>query len=237
MNFLENEFIKVSITSKGAELKSVFDKKNTYEFLWQANETIWGRTAPVLFPVIGKCFNNELLIHGKLYPMSQHGFARDMNFEVIEKTESKIIFQLVSSNETLLKFPFHFDLRLSYTLIKNKIVGGYEILNTGNEMLYFSIGAHPGFNLPTKKLTDYFIEFDQTETDERYLLNEGLLNGKTETVFKGTKIELDKILFDKDAIVLKNLQSKKIKLQSKNSTFSIELQCDSFPYFGIWSKK
>ena len=104
--------------------------------LWQADEQIWGRTAPILFPVVGKCFNNELLINEKKYAMPQHGFGRDMNFEVFRKTESQIIFRLASTDKTFLKYPFHFDLHLIYTLSKNKIECGYEVIKCVEK--YFS---------------------------------------------------------------------------------------------------
>ena len=238
MIFLENEYLKVGVSAKGAELKSVMDKKSGYEFLWQADEQIWGRTAPILFPVVGKPFNNELLINGKTYPMAQHGFARDMIFEVFEKSKTMIIFRLVSNQQTLAVYSYLFDLRLSYTIHENTIECGYEVINNGNETMFFSIGAHPGFNLPTKKLTDYFLSFEQDENDERFLLSDGLLNGKSESIFKTKKlIDLDIKLFDKDAIVLKNIQSRKIQLKSKQSNFAIQMNFDSFPYFGIWSKK
>jgi len=171
--------------------------------------------------------------------MPQHGFARDMNFEVFRKTDSQIIFRLTSTDETFLKYPFHFNLHLIYTLFENKIECGYEVINSGNETLYFSIGGHPGFNLPTKKLTDYFLEFDHRDENAlRFLLNDGILNENTETVLQNEKvIELNKNLFEKDAIVFKNLSSKKINLKSKITAFNIEMEFEDFPYFGIWSKK
>ena len=238
MNFLENEQLKVSISSKGAELKSIIHKQSNFEFLWQADANIWGRIAPILFPVVGKPFNNQLLVDGNLYEMPQHGFARDWHFEVIENTPSKIVFSLTSTTETLNIYPFHFDLRLSYTLTENTVECGYEVINCGTDKMFFSIGAHPGFNLPSKNLNDYFIEFEAEENDQRYLLTDGLLNGISETILlQSNKLELDKSLFDKDAAVLKNLKSKKIKLCSKTSHHKIEMTWNDFAYLGIWSKK
>ena len=238
MIFLENEFLKIAIASKGAELKSVIDKKNNFEFLWQADPTIWRRTSPILFPVVGKPFNDQLFINGKLYEMPQHGFARDMDFELLERSESQLIFHLVSSDATFLKFPFRFELRLIYTLTKNTLECGYEVKNIGNERMCFSIGAHPAFSLPTYDLNDYNIEFEKIEHAERFLLTDGLLNNKTEPVFRKERlIELDKSLFDNDAIVFKDIQSNKIKLRSKRSSYEIEMRFKDFQYFGIWCKK
>ena len=216
----------------------MINKKKGDEMMWQAEGSVWGRTAPILFPVVGKPFNNELLIDGKLYSMPQHGFARDMQFEVFEKSEKQIIFRLLSNEKTLSIFPFYFDLRLGYTLAKNTVRCGYEVKNIGNDTMYFSIGAHPGFALPTQKLENYFIEFEQEENAERVLLSDGLVNGETEHILNNNHILLlDHSLFQKDAIVFKNLRSKKIILCSKISPFKIEMTWDDFPFLGIWCKK
>lgn len=236
MLVIQNSRIKASFNSKGAELKSLM--MNGIELIWQADPKVWGRSAPVLFPVVGKPANNQLLIGEQLYPMTQHGFARDMDFEVFEKHEDKIVFRLLSNDETLMVYPFHFDIRLSYRLNGNAIECGYEVRNTGREIMFFSIGAHPGFNLPSKKLNDYIIEIECKENTGRFLLSDGLLNGKSESVLKNSSsIQLDSTLFEKDAIVFKNLKSQKIMLKSKLSNFKIEMNCVDFPFFGIWSKK
>lgn len=238
MNILENDFLSIAIASKGAELKSVVDKNKGYEFLWQAEESIWGRTAPVLFPVVGKPFNNELLINEKNYAMPQHGFARDMNFEVYSQSKQQLVFRLVSNEETFAKFPFHFELLLSYTLVERSIVCGYEVKNTDAKKMYFSIGAHPGFKLPTNKLDDYVIKFDQPENAERVLLSDGLLNNKQEKVLDTDQvILLHHSLFDKDAIVFKHLHSNSLTLASKHTSYAIKMAFEGFPYYGIWCKK
>ncbi len=235
---LENNQLKIEIALKGAELKNVLDKVSNFEFMWQANDASWGRTAPILFPVVGKPFNNELLIDDNVYAMPQHGFARDMDFKVIEKSNTKVVFSLFSNAETRKIFPFDFELQLSYSLIENAIEFGYEVKNMGGEKMYFSIGAHPGFNLPSKKMTDYFLEFEYHENAQRYLLEDGLLNGQSEPILENqNKIHLDKNLFDKDAIVLKNINSKKMTLASTISPFKVEMSWNNFPYFGVWSKK
>jgi galactose mutarotase-like enzyme len=161
-----------------------------------------------------------------------------MDFKVIEQSNTKVVFSLLSNAETRVIFPFDFELQLSYSLIENAIEFGYEVKNRGSEKMYFSIGAHPGFNLPSKKMTDYFLEFECHENTQRYLLDDGLLNGQSETILDNQNtIHLDKKLFDKDAIVLKNINSKKIILGSIVSSFKIEMSWDHFPYFGVWSKK
>ena len=86
MTTLENDQLRVSIRPKGAELTSIFHKSSGIEHLWQADPTVWGWHAPNLFPVVGGCLNNQLLIDGTAYPMERHGFARQSLFETTEST-------------------------------------------------------------------------------------------------------------------------------------------------------
>jgi galactose mutarotase-like enzyme len=236
MVFLHNNFLKVGIDPLGAELKSVTDGKR--EYMWSGDPAIWGRTAPVLFPIVGKANNNELLIGDKNYPISQHGFARDMEFKVMEQDAQHVVFSLTSSETTKEIYPYDFELRIGYALRETSVTCSYEVTNIGHQLLYFAIGAHPGFSLPRPDLNDYVIEFEQEESVPRYLLTEGLLNGKTEPVLnKSAMLPLDISLFDKDALVFKGLKSKRIAFKSKASSFKIEVEWDDFPYLGIWCKK
>ena len=84
-------------------------KYKDYEYLWQADSKFWGRHAPVLFPIVGKLKNNECTIKGETYNMSQHGFARDMDFEVFAQTENSITLMLTNNEETMKKYPYEFE--------------------------------------------------------------------------------------------------------------------------------
>jgi galactose mutarotase-like enzyme len=235
MNSISNEWICATFSPKGAELKSL-EVEGT-EYLWTGDEKIWNRSAPILFPVVGKPFGNELLISGKSYTMPQHGFARDREFELIEQTEDAMLFRLVSDAGTLPSYPYHFDLRLGYRLMGKTLECSYEVKHTGSGDMYFSIGAHPGFRLPTGRLSDYTLVFEHPEEAERYLLHDGLLSGQTEPVLRhSTELGLDPSLFAKDALVFKQLRSKKITLMSRQSSYAVDLAWDDFPYLGIWCK-
>ena len=89
---LFNDYIEIQIKSKGAELCSL--KKENLEYLWQGDEKFWARHAPVLFPIVGKLIDDEYILNDKTYKMSQHGFARDCDFELIKKTENSLSFKL-----------------------------------------------------------------------------------------------------------------------------------------------
>lgn len=233
---LKNDQLEVRINAVGAELKSVIMQGT--ERIWQADPAYWNRSAPVLFPVVGKPFHEELLIDGKSYPMPQHGFARNQQFEITEQSDTHSVFRLHADAQTKAQYPYDFALELSYRLDGATLHCGYKVYNYGAAPMYFSIGAHPGFNLPSGKMSDYVIAFGHEEDAERFLLSDGLLDGRTEPVLHRSKeIALSTAWFDKDALVFKHLRSQKVMLRDRHSDFGVTVAWDNFPYLGIWSKK
>lgn len=235
---ITNGVFTATISTLGAELKSVKSVANNHEFMWQADADIWPRTAPVLFPIVGKVKNDLLRVNSKTYPLSQHGFARDLPFSIAEQTESKAVFKLIYSDATLQKYPYDFKLLLSYEWQNNELVCGYEVHNLGVVDMPFSIGAHPGFVLPGAHLNEWKLLFDKPESLSRHLLQDGLFNHETEDlVTQSNELQLSVELFDKDAIVFKNMQSSILTLVHDKSNYTIKMRFDGFPYFGIWTKK
>jgi galactose mutarotase-like enzyme len=237
---IENEFFRVEVNSSGAELMSVFSKTVNKELLWQGDKQWWPRKAPVLFPIVGKLKNDTYSFNGNQYQLAQHGFARDKNFTLIGSDEQKLIYALESDNDTLQKYPFRFRLILTYELKERSLITHYKVENHDKQPMYFSIGAHPGFICPLytdQTLNDYYLEFEHKEQLERYLLENGCLNGQTESIGTDTRIlELNEDQFAKDAIVLKNLQSQSLVLRNKKNSYSLKMTFKDFPYFGIWKK-
>jgi galactose mutarotase-like enzyme len=238
METIENNSLLITISTLGAELKSIYAKERQQEYLWQGSPDWWPRRAPVLFPIVGKLNNNVYRVNGKVFSLPQHGFARDNEFVVGERGADTIEFVLKSGNELLQNYPFPFELRIRYSLEGPQLHVRYDVENKGSQRMYFSIGAHPGFPLQSgETLSDYYIEFEKAETLDRHLLDEGLFNGKTERVISNEKIlSLNNDLFAKDAIVFKGMQSTWLFLRSRKSDYRLKFSCEGFPYFGIWSK-
>ena len=111
---LKNEELTLEIASHGAEMRSLKDNQTGQEYLWDADPAFWKRTSPVLFPLVGNYRDKESIYEGKTYSMSQHGFARDMDFTVTEEAESEIWFELHETPETKEKYPFDFCLSIGY---------------------------------------------------------------------------------------------------------------------------
>ncbi|MCW3076395.1 MAG: hypothetical protein JWO32_1004 [Bacteroidetes bacterium] len=236
---LNSSHLKVIINQKGAELSSVTDKNNI-EFIWQADKEVWPRHAPVLFPIVGKLKGDQAFYEGKTCKLSQHGFARDMDFELISSSSNSATFQLASSAETINKYPFEFVFEITYQLNESELITTYKVKNPGSAPLLFSVGAHPGFNCPLNKdetFEDYFLEFE-TNTLSQTLLQDGLLSENISTLnLENNQLPLSVALFDKDALVFENDQINKISLRSKKSKHSVTMTCQGWPYFGIWTKK
>ena len=231
---IQNQAIKAVIKTKGAELSSL--QKEDKNYIWEINSEFWNKTSPILFPIVGALKNGEYFYGGNIYKLSRHGFARDFEFEVIENSENTVVFSLKSNEETLKVYPFHFELQLSYILEGNKLVVKYEIINRSSEKMYYSIGAHPAFNIDGN-FEDFSLIFDDEKDLETYKLEKDLFSGKTEILkLNGNVLPLQYELFEEDALVFKNFATKSLTL-AKNNESVMKVSFPDFPYLGIWTKK
>ncbi|MFN8416882.1 MAG: aldose 1-epimerase family protein [Cytophagaceae bacterium] len=243
MFVLENDLLKVSATTLGAELLEIIYKPTGVNYLWSGDPAIWGRRAPVLFPIVGKVKDNKYTYKGNPYSLPQHGFARDKEFIVKEQSLDSITFSLTSDTTTLTIYPFQFELQITYKIEKAKLSTIYKVINKDSGDMYYSIGAHPGFTCPLaldELYTDYQLVFNKKEKLSRILLQGGLRSKESESVTLENDqqtLPLNKDLFEvKDAIVVQHLNSDVIRLESKNHSHGLEFSFKNYPWFGIWSK-
>jgi len=238
---LENEYLKVNVNAFGAQLSSIVDKADGLEHIWQANPAVWPYHAPNLFPIVGGCINNSILVDGQTYPISRHGFARTSSFKKIESSPNHAQFALRYNEETLKSYPYKFEFQVVYHLNKNQLRILYKVINLDDKTIYFSVGGHPAFNVPFtdgENYDDYYLDFEQDENPPAHLLSaNGFFNGETKnTHIKEGKLFLNHDLFTADALVFKNLASRKIKIKSTQHNKSIELNFPHFNYLGLWAK-
>ena len=240
MVVLENDKLKVTIKLKGAELSSVVDKQTGVEYIWQGNPDIWAYHAPNLFPVVGQVKENKLHINGQEYNLNRHGFARTSNFRRIESTPNHAVFSLAYDEETLKIYPYKFELEIVYHLSGNQIHVLYKVVNKEDHKIYFSIGVHPGFNVPLEEgevYEDYYIQFEKDEDLVASTLSDkGLFNGRHKEILKGNKLPLASDLFNEDALVFKNINSRSVELRNNSGTKYVKLDFPQFKELGIWSK-
>lgn len=231
---LENEKIKVVIESKGAELESLFDKTTGFEYMWQKDAKFWGKSSPVLFPFVGSLKEQKFSYEGKEYNIdTRHGFARDNQFVVSSKGENFIEFLFESNEETKEKYPFDFKLYLKYSLEEKELKLEYRVENLTDGEMYFSIGAHPAFNIFSKDGGNY-IEFEKDEEGKSLVVDGNFISDKIKDVFQGKIFNFnDNIL--KDTIIFEKTNSKKVWLKSKKDSKVLEFDYSGFEYIAFWS--
>lgn len=234
---LENEYLKIDIEDKGAQLQSVKSKKSGVEYLWQGDEKYWTGRAPVLFPICGRLYGGKYTYLGKEYKMDIHGFIKDSSLTVVENTEKSVTFLLSANEDTKAIYPFLFEFYVEYCLNGNRLDVKYIIKNTGDNDIPFSFGYHAGFNVPFnhgEKFDDYYLEFDKNEQEKIVLSDDLLYTDKRETVLlTDKKLPLKHELFDNDGIFFE-ANSGVVKLKSvKNDNF-IEVSFSDMTAVGFW---
>lgn len=238
---IENNMLKVRISSKGAEIQSVLGKDSDHEYMWQADPKIWGRHAPVLFPIVGRLKNDQYTYQGKTYHMGQHGFARDQDFAVEHQTADSITFLLKDNEETRKQYPFKFELRVNYNLLNNLIEENFSVSNKSEQEMIFGIGGHPGFNVPVNvemKKSDYYFAFQPSKPRIQIPLKAPYLDWENRSLAStDSLIELSDDLFKDDALIfMMRGVNNKISLRTDKNHFHINVWTRNAPFVGIWSQ-
>jgi len=240
MVVLENEFLKVTLCSKGAELTSLVDKITQTEYIWQADESVWNFHAPNLFPVVGGLNNNTLHVDGTSYPMNRHGFARTSVFRRLESAPDHAKFSLDYNEGTFKVYPYKFEFQVVYHLSERSLKVMYKVINKDEKDVYFSVGAHPAFNVPLvegEAYEDYYFQFEVEEDLDTHLSSAtGLLTGKKEKAFIGDKLRLTKDMFNNDALIFKDIKSRSVTLTNTAGTKHVKIDFPHFIQLGLWAK-
>jgi len=240
MHTLENDVLTIEVSEHGAELQSIYHKNNEKEYLWQGDSEYWSRRSPILFPIVGKLANNSYYVKGRDYHLTQHGFARDLDFELIEKTDNKLKFMLKANEKTMLIYPYDFKLTVSYYLEDSKISVKYKVYNNSTELMYFSIGAHPALNtnLSENGIEDYYLDFGHELTLNTKIIDKevGLMSFDEEVILeRAQNLDLKYYMFKNDALVFEDINE--VTLKNKINDEEIQLKCEGFPLLGIWTAK
>ncbi|ENG8182397.1 aldose 1-epimerase family protein [Listeria monocytogenes] len=239
---LENEVLLVEMKTAGAELTRIFHKDTGLEYLWNADSKFWGRHSPVLFPTVGRLVEDTYLVDRKPYHLGQHGFARDRDFQVVEQTEKSVRFELDADEDSLAVYPYKFKLSIIYTIEKNTVAVSYEVENTDNKRIYFSIGAHPAFNLPLTDGTtfeDYYLDFGTEENLETLCLEGPYRSGEIKKVVDEAAryLPLNYDLFKNDALIFEALKQKEMTIKSDKTPHFVKVSFPEFPFVGVWTAK
>lgn len=239
---IKNSILQVVISNIGAEIHGVKSLHSNYEYIWQANPDVWQRHAPILFPIVGKLKNNQYTFQGKTYQMAQHGFARDMAFEVEQHTAESITFLLTDTAQTREIYPFKFELRVNYNLLNNLLEENFSITNKSDYEMIFGIGGHPGFNIPTSSViskSDFYFSTKPSLTRVQIpIKSNGLLDWSNRSLAStNSLITLSEHLFKNDALVFElHGHDNRISLKTDTSNYHVNVWMRDAPFVGIWSQ-
>jgi galactose mutarotase-like enzyme len=181
---------------------------------------------PILFPIAGQLSNGTYEWEGKTYSMNNHGFARNLPWEVVQTdTENKasITLKLISNEQTKASYPFDFEVVYTYTLEAGQLTIDQEYKNTGNQPMPMYPGFHPYFKTNEKDLSY------QTDATQLYDYNDHQVKE-----FTG-RLDVTNL---KEAVVLLDASQTNISFQPSPLTKQIMLDYDeSFKYVMVWTEQ
>ena len=231
----ENDFFTLAVKEMGAELNSLKSKKTGIEYIWFGDESIWYGQAPILFPIVGRLIEDKYTLNGVEYTMPKHGFARKTDFTLLSKDEDSMTFILSESAATKAIYPYDFDLIVTYTLEENRLRVSHDVVNKNEDVMYFSLGAHPAFNCAIGDI----LRFDEKETlatEKIDLVHSLRLPDRIPVLSNETDIVITKDIFNEDALILSGIKSENITLCSNTHDRTVTFNLGGAPYLGIWAK-
>ncbi len=238
---INNGYLKVKVNSIGAEMKSIVTVDDNHEYMWCSDPAFWERSAPILFPTVGSLKDGKFFYEGKEYKLPQHGFIRNMEFELIEQAANMLVLRQQYNEQTLTNYPFKYRLDVKYLLEGKTISITFTVKNLDeNNDMYFSLGTHPAFNLPLEdglSKEDYYINFNNDNIIENYPVCNALIGTEPSPIkLDNGKLHLSGELFEKDALVLKTFKSSVLSYRSGKSSRSVDVSLDGFDFLALWSK-
>lgn len=238
---LRSDLLTVQADTLGAQLISIRTHQGV-ELLWQADPAVWGRHAPLLFPIIGRLRDGKYTVDGQEFSISQHGFGRDSMFQVVEQSERSVTFQLEESPETLANYPFAFRLQVTYTLEGGKLTKTHTVLNRSDTAMYYELGGHDGFCttlLPGETMEDYYLEFSGLTELVPFGMDERNFCTHSDRVYPleaGGRMPLPPQVFGLDTVILENMPVHQVTLANRKNPIRLTMEFDQFDYLGIWTK-
>lgn len=233
MNYiLKNESLTVTISDAGAEILSIINESGD-EVIHQGCD-VYPKHCPICFPVIGGFPDGIYSYNNKSYKIDFHGFAGSSVFEAVKVSNTEISFKISSNEETFKAFPFHFDLYVNYTLKGKDLITEYIIKNTGDDVMYYSVGSHTGYKLE-KGLKEYKVKFQREEDNlgVKLLTEHGLFT--VAHILKNGVMQLDDALFEKGPFTLTDLSSDYLILEGNDGKEIAKLDFSEFKYVTFWS--
>lgn len=238
---LTNDVLAVVIDTHGAELQSIDNIRTGRHYLWHGDKAYWGRRSPVLFPIVGSLWDGTFRMDGKEYGLGQHGFARDMEFAVMENVpENEAWFVLEANDETMMKYPRNFRLEIGYSLIGERVTVMWRVVNNDALRMSFQIGAHPAFNYPDFSSADPIHAYFTTDGGKilysQIIAEKGCIGDETMEVKADSDglVPVTGATYSRGALIFADNQVHRVSMLSKDKRPYVTLMF-SAPLVGLWS--
>ena len=230
---INNGYYSADINSIGAELTSL--KHRGKEYMWQGEH--WRGHAPVLFPIVGRV-NGEVEYKGREYAMPKHGFIKDRELSVIDKTESSVTLEYKSDERDYEIYPFLFIFRAHFALLDNGLKVDFEVESLDEKPMVHQFGWHPAFTLFGEgDIENFTLDFGESVAPQKHLLTPAkFVSGETcPFPLADGKYKLsEKEIYTDDTIILSGTNGI-VTLESPDTPESLTLTyTDNLPYLAIW---
>lgn len=232
--------LRAVVSARGAELQAL-ETADGRPLLWSGDPTWWTGRAPLLFPIVGRVQDDEILVEGRRYPLKQHGFARTHDFTPVSANDTHCSFVLTASAGTRAVYPFAFALQVHYEITGDTLaVRAVVTNNESRRVMPFSFGFHPALLWPLRAGTqrdDHALIFSHAETASIARPTDGFLSATRQRnpVGDGRTLALRDELFSDGALIFDSLTSDTIMYRS-GGALSVRISFKGMPHLGVWSK-
>ncbi|WP_232630363.1 aldose 1-epimerase family protein [Methylobacterium sp. Leaf118] len=227
------------IALKGAE--PVSWRVEDRDYLWNGDPEHWNRHAPWLFPVVGASAGGAVRVGGVRYPMAQHGFARDLPFTVVARSDDAVTLRLEDDAATRAHYPFPFQFEVTARVAPRSLSFDLTVRNQGAEPLPYGLGFHPAFPWPfaggeRRAGGGYAVVFEAPERPFVPEVGEGglLVRAERALPLAGDRLDLDPELFT-EALVFLNAKSRALRFVAPGGR-SIAMRVEDFPHLAVWTR-
>ena len=225
------------IAELGAEARGW--RIGTTELLWPGDPAIWPEISPILFPVVGWT-RDGARVGGQQFALGLHGFARRQTFAVERREPDFVRLAMRDDAETRAVYPFAFHFAVEHRLGDGLWQTTLEVANSGETLMPYACGLHPGFNWPfgAASRAGAAIQFAEAERSDVPDIARGGLIARTRHAVplrEGRVLPLDEAPLAQDAVCFLDAASRALTFQQADGS-ALEMTLDGFPNLALWTR-